>query len=197
MVTNHKKCTMRLLSIASPTQLPTTIGKCFGTLGMPPIEIPLRIPSCKIETNVLPSPFQFIDMGVELWAANHMGWNSGAIGNILGNTSRTWELFWEHNGNTLGTMGKKSLSPWPLKKEKTGPFMSACWAFPLAAWNYGCKFSGSAWIKLFLRISNLLEIICLKCWNLRKLQGKAKYKNWLKPRSFFLWVVHQCGVGIQ
>ncbi len=48
---------------------------------------------------------------------------------------------WEHDGNTLGTRRKnqKSVSPCPLKKKKTGLFMSACWAFPLAAWNFSLQ----------------------------------------------------------
>ncbi len=33
---------------------------------------------------------------------------------------------------------------------------------------------------------NFFKIICLKCHNLRKLQGRAKYKNWWKPRSLLL-----------
>jgi hypothetical protein len=43
-----------------------------------------------------------------------------------------------------------------------------------------------ALIELFLEMLNFLEIICLKCHNLRKLQGRAKYKNWWKPRSLLL-----------
>jgi hypothetical protein len=41
---------------------------------MPSIEAPIWTSSCNIEINVLPlnAPFQFISMGVELWA-NHMG----------------------------------------------------------------------------------------------------------------------------
>ncbi len=55
----------------------------------------------------------------------------GAIGNILG------EHIWEHIGN-LGTCWeqgrkKKKTSPPHTQKEKTRPIMSACWAFPLAA----------------------------------------------------------------
>ncbi len=41
-------------------------------------------------------------------------------------------------------------------------------------WHYSSTFSGSAVIKLFLKMSNFSEIICLKCWNFRKLQGKEK-----------------------
>jgi hypothetical protein len=33
-------------------------------------------------------------------------------------------------------------------------------------------------------MSDFLEIICLKCQNLRKLQRREKYKNWWKPISF-------------
>ncbi len=33
-------------------------------------------------------------------------------------------------------------------------------------------------------MSDFLEIICLKCQNLRKLQRREKYKIWLKPKSF-------------
>jgi hypothetical protein len=52
-------------------------------------------------------------MRVELWV-NHSG-------NILRGT------LLELDGNTRGTRrkNKKSLSPYPLKKKKTGPFMSA------------------------------------------------------------------------
>jgi hypothetical protein len=58
--------------------------------------------------------------------------------------------YWEHLGerilehfeNLMGTHWEqvnlflKSLSPRPLGKKKTGPPMSACWAFPSAAWNW-------------------------------------------------------------
>jgi len=51
-----------------------------------------------------------------------------------------WEPLVEHDENHWepGKKHKKSLSPVPSKKEiqKTGSFMSACWAFPLAAWNF-------------------------------------------------------------
>jgi hypothetical protein len=62
-------------------------------------------PSSKIEANVQNycSPFEFLYMGVELWA-NHMGWKWGDIGNILGNDLR------EPYGNIIGThweLGKK------------------------------------------------------------------------------------------
>jgi hypothetical protein len=94
------------------------ISNSFGTLGMAPIEAPLWTPSCKIYTVVLPYvlPFQFIYMGVELWA-NHMGQNPGAIGNILENalenSLRTW---WEHIGNKWKI--QKIPLPTPPQKEK-------------------------------------------------------------------------------
>jgi len=52
----------------------------------------------------------------------------------FGNLMRTP---WEHDRNTLGTKGKKQKTPLPhFKKKETGPFMSACQAFPLAALNF-------------------------------------------------------------
>jgi hypothetical protein len=58
---------------------------------------------------------------------------------MLGNTLKTWEPF----ENMLGThweQGRKTknnspTSPHP-EKEKTGPIVSVCWAFPLAACNF-------------------------------------------------------------
>jgi hypothetical protein len=46
---------------------------------------------------------------------------------------------------------------------------------------YRNTFSGLVVIKLFLEM-----LIFQKCQNLRKLQGREKYKNWRKPRSFLL-----------
>jgi len=87
----------------------------------------------KIETNVLPyiSPFWIIYMGVQLWA------NPGAIGNILGNAfGNTLGTWWEHVKNTLGTKGEiKVPLPAPPQKDKTAPFLRACWALPMPAWN--------------------------------------------------------------
>jgi hypothetical protein len=36
---------------------------------------------------------------------------------------------------------------------------------------------GNTVIKLFLEMANFLEIICLKCQNARKLQGRGKKKK--------------------
>jgi hypothetical protein len=74
------------------------------------------------------------------------------LGTSRGTHLETWEPFgnmmsthWEHIGNN-----KKSLSTHPFKKKKTGPIMSACWAFPLAAWNFYVP-------KLFVTIFGLHE----------------------------------------
>ncbi len=48
---------------------------------------------------------------------------------------------------------------------------------------YHSTFSSLVVIKLFFNIPSFLDIICLKCQNLRKLQGKTKLRNWWKPRS--------------
>ncbi len=61
------------------------------------------------------------------------------LGTPLGNTLRTW---WEPIGNLIGTCweqrkNEKNLQP-PLSKnlkEKNQLSLSACWTFPLAAWN--------------------------------------------------------------
>jgi hypothetical protein len=38
-------------------------------------------------------------------------------------------------------------------------------------------------IELLFKISKFLEIACFKCQNLRKLQEKAKYRIWWKPKT--------------
>jgi hypothetical protein len=65
-------------------------------------------------------------MRVELWA-NHMGYNLGAIGNILGNNLRTSSSLEEYDENTLVTRQKTKiplLHPLPSRR-KTGPLMGA------------------------------------------------------------------------
>jgi hypothetical protein len=66
-----------------------------------------------------------------------MGWNWGAIEKALGYNLRTWGTSREHDEKMLGThwdQGRKTKKtpPAPLQKRKN----SACWAFPLAAWNF-------------------------------------------------------------
>jgi len=43
-----------------------------------------------------------------------------------------------------------------------------------------------ALIKLFLEVPTFLESVCLNCQILRKLQGRAKFKNWWKQESLLL-----------
>jgi hypothetical protein len=51
---------------------------------------------------------------------------------------------------------------------------------------YCSTFSSLAIIKLFVKMSHFLEIICLKCWNSWNFKKKENLKNWWKPRRFFL-----------
>jgi len=63
-----------------------------------------------------PSIRPLVYMRVQLWS-KHMGWECGAIGNILGNKLETW---WDLYGNTLGTI------PTPKKpNQKNWAFLSA------------------------------------------------------------------------
>ncbi len=50
-----------------------------------------------------------------------------------------WNLgiLWELDGNTVGTRRKKQKKKLPQPQpQKTDPIMSACWAFPFAAWKF-------------------------------------------------------------
>jgi hypothetical protein len=46
---------------------------------------------------------------------------------------RTW---WEHIGNEEKTKNPSLPPAPPPQEERTGPLMSACWTFSLAAWNF-------------------------------------------------------------
>jgi hypothetical protein len=82
------------------------------------------LPSCKMKTKAHPSMSSFYYMYGEL--------NSGQT--IWDKTQVLLETLWEHFGNK----GKKQKNPCTptLKRQKTGSFMMACWAFPLVSWNF-------------------------------------------------------------
>jgi len=48
---------------------------------------------------------------------------------------------------------------------------------------YQSTFSALVVINWFLEMPNYLEIICLKCWKLKKLQGRAKYPKMVETQE--------------
>jgi len=113
----------------------------FRNIGHAPNRSTSLDPNCKIENLiVLPwtSPFQFINMGVELWAKPYgirprwyLKHLVEQIWEHIENPLRTW---WEHIGNKGGK--KIPFSPCPLEKKKTGPFMSALLSLPIGCMKY-------------------------------------------------------------
>ncbi len=72
----------------------------FGTLGTLLIKAPLS--QNRNKSAPYGPPFQFIYMRLELWA-HHTGYNSGVIGNVLGNNLGTCGTFWGINENLMRT----------------------------------------------------------------------------------------------
>ncbi len=164
------------------------IIKKIRNTGHSPIEAPLWTLSCKIEANVLPygPRFQFIYIRVE-FQANHRGQIRGVIGNIMGNNVGTWGTSYESHGNTLGThWQKKTKNSFP----KTGPLLSAWWAFWLAAWNFyfhNCLSPFLAWANG--KGHKMWDIVCVMVSSsippLGKASSKWKHRNvpWSSKRN--------------
>ncbi len=109
----------------------------FWTLSTPPMEATSLDPCCKIETNVFPQQLTFSVYIHESWT----------LGKPYGIKLRCyWKWFREQLGslgNLKGTHWNKeektkNNSPYltPPPNGKIGPIKSACWAFPLVAWNF-------------------------------------------------------------
>jgi hypothetical protein len=127
----------------------------FGTLGMPPNRSTSLNLQLQNKNNCSPLDFIFSFY-------IHGSWT---LGKSYGIKPRCyWEHIGEHTceqfGNLMGTREKIPCSPPLLKKKKAEPFMSSCWAFPLAAWNFSfqicllpffAKFWG-LWGKLVVRV---------------------------------------------
>jgi hypothetical protein len=98
---------------------------------------------CIPEFNIFSLYTGELDFGQTIWHKTQVLILGNASGNTLGTL---WELY----ENTLETREKKlnvSLSPLS-KRKKLDPFMSACWAFPLDAWNFyfqNCSSPFSTW----------------------------------------------------
>jgi hypothetical protein len=90
--------------------------------------------------HVLPhTPLQVMYMEVEPWTKQYVIKNKVVIGNVLGETLRTWGTLWEPDGNTweldgntLGTDKKTNPCPHKTQKKVTKPTEP----LSLAAWNF-------------------------------------------------------------
>jgi hypothetical protein len=125
---------------------------------MAPMEAPLWTPVAEKK--------QMYSINLTFSVYIHGSWNLGKAYDIKPRCY--WEHFeeciWEHfenlrtnwnfDENTLRThweQGKNPSPPAPSKKEKIGPFVRACWAFLLAAWNFCFQnFSSPFFAKKFL-----------------------------------------------